>query len=458
MALSSAPMGTPESPNTVTRHTVELHVGRTLGILLTVLASAAVLYLTWLVLARFSHLLLTLVLSMLVAFIFAPAVSSLQRRGLPRVLAIAAAYVGSIAVIAGVLTLFLGPLIAQLAALAGDWSHQTTALQGPFSKLDEFFISHRLPVRMAAVQKQVLDQAQTIGGVVLSSTLVILTSLTSFVVDLFLILVLSFYLLLDSNKIHNNLIRLLPERLRSQAFFVEAAFFKVVGGYIRGQLLMAVTIGVAAGLGCAILGVPYPLVIGLLAGLFELMPMVGPVLGAIPALLISLTQGFPLVLWVVLLFLLIQQVESNVIGPRITGHAVGLHPLGAMLALLAGVEMGGLIGALFAVPVAGILYVLAVAVYWQWQGRTLPDAPRTQSRMIDLARGVVRRRQTAPASPLTTPSSPIIKAAAGVAAAGGEAAPRPEALATLDREADHLRERFEQSESERQTEQVTPAP
>jgi hypothetical protein len=91
--------------------------------------------------------------------------------------------------------------------------------------------------------------------------------------------------------------------------------------------------------------------------------VLGPYLSAVPALLISLPLGFPTILWVLLLFVAIQQFELNVLGPRITGHAVGLHPLAALLVILSGASLAGLVGALVAVPVAGVAYVLASALY-----------------------------------------------------------------------------------------------
>ena len=126
---------------------------------------------------------------------------------------------------------------------------------------------------------------------------------------------------------------------------------------------MAVTIGLMAGIGAALLGLQYAVVIGVLAGLFELVPMFGPILSAVPALLVALLQPFPTVLWVLLFFIAIQQFESNILGPRITGHAVGLRPLGALFALLAGFQLAGVLGGLFAVPVAGIVWVLIAAAY-----------------------------------------------------------------------------------------------
>jgi predicted PurR-regulated permease PerM len=113
----------------------------------------------------------------------------------------------------------------------------------------------------------------------------------------------------------------------------------------------------------ALLGLPYAIVLGVLAGLFELVPMFGPILSAVPAVIVALFLPFPTVVWVLLFFLVIQQVENNILVPRISGHAVGLHPLGAMFALLAGFQLAGVLGGLFAVPFAGVVWVLMSAAY-----------------------------------------------------------------------------------------------
>ncbi len=130
---------------------------------------------------------------------------------------------------------------------------------------------------------------------------------------------------------------------------------------MRGQLILALLVGIAATVALLVLGVPYALFLGVFAGVVELVPILGPVLGAVPAVLVALFQPFPLVLWVILAFVLIQQTESNLLVPRISGHAVGLHPLAAMLALLVGLEVGGIVGALFAVPLAGVIWVFTSA-------------------------------------------------------------------------------------------------
>jgi hypothetical protein len=199
-------------------------------------------------------------------------------------------------------------------------------------------------------------------------------------------------------------LRLLPAALRERWFFIEATLNRVLGGYIRGQIIVSLTVGIAAGVGSALLGVQYPLVIGLLAFLFEFIPMVGPVLGMIPAVILALFQPLPLVVWVIVYFIILQQIESNIIVPRVSGQAVGLHPLGVLLALLAGVELGGLGGALLAVPLAGVLYVVFLALYSDAAGQThllgserRPNAYNTLRQALDSRRGA--RGTAAPVSP-----------------------------------------------------------
>jgi predicted PurR-regulated permease PerM len=108
--------------------------------------------------------------------------------------------------------------------------------------------------------------------------------------------------------------------------------------------------------------------IGILAFLFELIPMVGPILASMPAVMISLTQPLPLVFYVIAFFVVMQVVENNVLAPRITGGAVGLHPVAALLAIVVGADLGGIVGALFAVPIAGVASVLIAAAWKGWHG------------------------------------------------------------------------------------------
>jgi predicted PurR-regulated permease PerM len=191
------------------------------------------------------------------------------------------------------------------------------------------------------------------------------------VIDVVVVLVMAFYFMVDGHRIGHLAVHLFPPQHREKAQFVRAAVGQVLGSYIRGQLILAGIIGVAAGLGSWALGVRYPLVIGVLAFLFELVPMLGPVLSAVPAVIISLFQPWPLVAWVVLYFVVIQMIENHILAPNISGRAVGLHPVAALLALLVGADLFGIWGALFAVPITGIAAVLATALYKAWRGQPI---------------------------------------------------------------------------------------
>ncbi|TME04812.1 MAG: AI-2E family transporter [Chloroflexi bacterium] len=216
-----------------------------------------------------------------------------------------------------------------------------------------------------------IDLAGSLRGIAqstLSSAVTVAEAVAGGVIDTMLVLVLGFWFIVDGGRMVAVALRLVPEKQRDKARFVQDTVSQVVGMYIRGQLVMASIIGLSAGVGSWLLGVRYPVLIGILAFLFELIPMVGPILASMPAVVISLTQPFPLVVYVIIFFVVMQVIENNVLAPRITGGAVGLHPVAALLAIVIGADLGGVVGALFAVPFAGVASVLIAAVWKGWRG------------------------------------------------------------------------------------------
>lgn len=359
-----APAATPgtEQTSPASRDS-RLGLNRWLQLFLTIIAGAIVAVIAWTVIERFLHIIILLLASFLLAYLLGPIVDRIERVRLPRILATLLVYLVLIGTLAAGVVLLVGPLTAQLQDLIKTLPTLVETKAGAPSEIDRFFQQNGIPLDVAGLRTRLLEYVSGAGTSLLGGTLSIVGGLVTLVTDLFLILAITFYLLLDGRAMHNRLLRLLPTTARERWFFVEATLNRVLGGYIRGQILVALTVGVAAGVGSALLGVQYPLVIGLLAFLFEFIPLVGPVLGMVPAVIIAFFQSPGLALWVIVYFIVLQQVESNIIVPRVSGHAVGLHPLAVLLALLAGVELGGLGGALLAVPVAGVLYVIALALY-----------------------------------------------------------------------------------------------
>ena len=302
-------------------------------------------------LAPLGHIALVLLFAVVLAFVLSPLVSRLERAVRLHAVAVAITFVVTVVIIVVALVLLAAPLVRESTRLSD-------ALPGYISQLQSgapvTVLGYQVP---DVVRQQAGTALASIGGGFAEQAVSIVVGLLSAIVDVFLVLVISLYLLLDTRRMRAFFLRLLPLRQRVHAERVEAEVVRVFGAYVRGQLVLAVVVGVASTAALLVLGVPYAIVLGVLAGILELVPMLGPILGAVPAVLVALFQPFPLVLWVVLAFVVIQQLEANLLVPRISGHAVGLHPLAAMLALIVGLEVGGIVGALFAVPLAGILWV-----------------------------------------------------------------------------------------------------
>jgi predicted PurR-regulated permease PerM len=328
------------------------------------------------------------------AFALAPLIERAQGRVGRRGLAVAIVYVGLLIAVGSSMVLLAQPFVSQTSALLVDLPRYAESATTHLPELDRRFHDAGLPITVDQLQGQLSTLILSGGGTVLGGTLAVLEALTGTVVDLVLIFVISLYLVVDAPRIRVGLREIVPANRRANVIFVEDTVTRVAGGYLRGQIVMALTIGIFAGIGALVFNLQYPVVIAVIASVMELIPMFGPILGALPALLLALLNPFPTVLWVALYFIAVQQVESNVLGPRITGHAVGLHPLGALLALLAGFDLAGLLGAVFAVPVVGIVWVLISAVFHR--NRKASDEPTRVGRGWHLP---TRRRAAGPTAP-----------------------------------------------------------
>lgn len=302
-------------------------------------------------LAPLAHLALVLLFAIVLAFVLSPLVSRLERTVHVRAAAVAITFIATLIVLVAVIAVIAVPLVRESGRLSEALPGYVAQLQ---SGAPVTVLGYQVPDE---IRQRAGGALASVGGGFAEQAVSIVVRLLSAIVDVFLVLVIALYLLLDTRRMRAFFLRLLPLRPRAHAERVEAEVVRVFGAYVRGQLILALLVGIASTAALLLLGVPYALVLGVLAGILELVPMLGPILGAIPAVLVALFQPFPLVLWVILAFVIIQQLESNLLVPRISGHAVGLHPLAAMLALIAGLEIGGIVGALFAVPLAGVLWV-----------------------------------------------------------------------------------------------------
>src|SRR5579871_6550612 len=348
---------------------------KALIVLLTLLAGLALLWVVWQIVSPILHTLVLFALAAVLAFALSGPVEVLSRRLGNRLVAIVAVYLLVGGVVVGGLMLIAGPFVSQATDLADALPRYANDVQARAPEVQTTLGQYGIQTDIDQLKTQAVSALEQSGTDLLKNLVGTLAEVGGMILDIVLALVISLYLLVDGPRFRERSLAVIPEQYRAKALFLQDNASRVLGGYLRGQLTLALIIGLLAGIGTALLGLPYAVVLGVLAGLFELVPMFGPILSVVPAVLVALFMPFPTVVWVVLFFLAIQQLENNVLAPRISGHAVGLHPLGAMFALLAGFQLAGLLGGLFAVPLAGVLWVLLGAAYRNVVSESRPRRP-----------------------------------------------------------------------------------
>ncbi len=336
--------------------------------------------LAWLVVALLigwllGHVLRTLVivvLAALLAFALSPLVNLLMRR-VSRPLAVGLAYLIGVAVILAVGAVLAIRAASQVSNLISNWPAYTRQAQQLEVRLAAALAQLGIPnVNLQSVNEQALAVAQRAATSLAGGSLNLLRSVAGDIIDGVLLLILSVYFTADGPRVGRFMREGLPERLRLPARFLTQVVNQVVGGYIRGTLIMALLIGTLVGAGMAVIGLPYAVLLGGLAFFMEFIPVVGVLISGAVCVLVALAQGAVAALIVLAYFVFVHIIEGDVVGPRVMGKAVGIHPATGIVALLAGTELFGIWGALFAAPVAGLLQAIITAV---WRGITDVSTP-----------------------------------------------------------------------------------
>lgn len=310
-----------------------------------------------------STALLILIMAALVAYGVLPLVGLFQRV-MPRALAILLVYL----VILGLLGLLFYMLIVTsveqigaLAQAAGSYfmphDHQVSPI---------IQILQRLGITQAQLgelSQKIEGQLATIAGDVAKNLLPVITGVAGGLINVLLTAVISIYLIVDGRKAVEWVRVNMPVVAQRGTRRLLDILRKVVGGYIRGQFVLCAIIGLLVGIGMLIFGVPYAALLGTLAGFLEFIPVIGTIASGVACCLIALTQGWLTFFLVLIYFVVLHVFEGYFLAPRIVGKAVGLHPVVSLLALAAGGELFGPLGALLAAPVAGLIQSVLVS-FW----------------------------------------------------------------------------------------------
>ncbi|KJR48554.1 putative permease often clustered with de novo purine synthesis [Desulfosporosinus sp. I2] len=304
-------------------------------------------------------------LAFVLAFLLNPFVEGLERQRISRNKSIAIVFTVIIGILATAILLILPTIYNELSKLVVVLPKTIQSMTEMMDGFREQFKATGLPSRVAFVLDQHLAQGELIIADRLNLFLTSLPNVLSTFTLYILSPVIAIYLLADWKGLGNGFFRIIPQRWRMEWRRLWQDVNHVIRQFIRGDLVVAVIVGILIGVGVKLVGMEYALLIGLICGVFDLIPYFGPVIGAVPVVLLALTQSPGMALKVVLVIFIVQQLEGNIISPKLMGESVGLHPLWVVFALLACGEIAGFWGMFLAVPMAAVIRVVLNHVYFR---------------------------------------------------------------------------------------------
>lgn len=335
----------------------------------------ALTILTWLAVAavvlwaifQVSGAIWLLVIAAVLAYVLYPPVQMLHRL-LPRPLAILLIFLILLGALYLLVQILIVSLIAEITALIQSveqvFSPSGLRQLGPL--VDFFKQINITPNELLQAGSQISAIAQNLIG----SIVPLLSGLLGVFLNLILVTTLTVYFLVDGERAVAWLRHKTPRRYRGEMNFFIDTIHHTFGGYLRGQLILAIIMGILTGIFLSLLHVPYAILLGVLMFVLYFLPFIGAYISGILCILAALPEGgVTTIVVIVFVFLLQQVLIGQILSPRILSKAAGLHPVVAIFALIAGGELFGLLGALFAVPVAGVIQVFLVELWNEWKAR-----------------------------------------------------------------------------------------
>lgn len=366
---------------------------RLLLVLLILIAALFLAQMLWQLLSGFADLILLFILGWLVSFVLNPLVVQLSQQLLPNALrplfestlgktraqalmavrvsrsaAVIIVYLVVVVAIIAAMALLVPPAIMQLSQIASHLPEYMKEVPQASGWMQNAVADLGIRLNIEQAVQSALGSLQSYAAEVIKNALTILTSLLGFFANLFFVLIISFIIALDGPHIHGIIVvNLIPRQYHDEfRFFVESVD-RTFGGFIRGQIIQAFLVGIGTAIAMTVLDLNFVLIASLFAGLFMLIPLIGPYLALIPPFFVCLAQSPELTVWLLLALFIYQFIIVNVLMPRVMSDAVGLHPLLVFAALLVSIKIAGFWGAFFGIPVAGVLWAMAVFFFERWQ-------------------------------------------------------------------------------------------
>ena len=312
------------------------------GTILKIIAIFVVLWFVWFV----RDILAVIFVALLLAALIDPIADWFSKKKIPRSLAVLLVYFVLLLILAFVIFMLIPPVIEQTTALLTNfgYSEQVAEYFDKFQTLTfgEEGVANNLGQLTDSLRSVFATLSGFIGGIA----------------AMVIVLVLAFYMVVEEQAARNFFKSIAPSKYQPHLAQLFNKMQHKIGSWLRGQLILGLIVGIVAYVGLTILGVQYALVLAIMAGLFENVPYIGPVAAAIPAVILALLQDPVKGVMVAVLYILIQWLENNILVPKIMQKVTGLNPIVSIVALLVGLKIAGIIGAILAVPVATMVAVL----------------------------------------------------------------------------------------------------
>jgi predicted PurR-regulated permease PerM len=293
------------------------------------------------------------IIAMMISYLLNPIVNLLSQRSVPRSIAVLLIYTLFIASVV-ILIINMVPMfekqLSELAEHLPEWNEKMQAMMQAYNDHSKDMLPSGI---QTGIEKSLKRMEQGISDGIGN----LMGGIGSTLNQIFLALIvpfLAFYMMKDAQAIEQGMMSLIPGTKRREIVRLLRDMDSALGNYIRGQLLVSMMVGVFAYIGYLIIGLPYALLLAAFVGIFNIIPYLGSIFGAIPALLVALVESKQMMVGVIVVNLIIQVLEGNVISPQIVGRSLRLHPLLIIFALLVGGEMGGIWGLILAVPIFAV--------------------------------------------------------------------------------------------------------
>lgn len=294
-----------------------------------------------------------LIISVILVSAMEPAVDFLQTKKIPRAAGVTLIYLLIVGIVASFIFFLASPLVNQIQSLSKELPSYWGRFENSFLPVKEFFASNNVQIETKDILGNIGQGITSATGNIFSTTVGVFSGVVSVIV----VLSLAFYMSVEENSIAVFLVSITPEKHKRYVESISNRIKDSMGKWMLGQLLLMVIIAILDSIGLSLIGVPHALLLGIFAGIMEIVPYVGPIIGAVPGVILGFIASPVIGFASILLYVLVQQLENHVIVPQVMKKAVGLNPITVILVLLIGAKLAGVMGAILAVPVAAAVSI-----------------------------------------------------------------------------------------------------